>query len=300
MTKIHPSCKFTPRVYICTGVYIVHMNEALETPLIFRISLAGDKIQPWSIVHLMYVTYRCFGTPETTSDTLQEKSYIDLHHLTEKHNFFMTGIVLKISKHLYNEQSPKYPLTAHVKLDYVGKSSKRVTYRLYHNDVGIDYVSSICTDVLVSNETHRPVPYPEWWIKKFAPLCKNDRISNFALPKDRLQNPCWTSTEVSLSDTDIYKHTNTSNYIKFCCESIFKNISKKVYKKISQHHFDSGVKSLNITITGQSEVHDVLDIHTWEDSIDENTVYGQIVKRGGTTCCFIKIDFYNDNIQSLL
>ena len=21
---------FTPRVYICTGVYIVHMNEALE------------------------------------------------------------------------------------------------------------------------------------------------------------------------------------------------------------------------------------------------------------------------------
>ena len=30
MTKIHPRCKFTPRVYICTGVYIVHMNEALE------------------------------------------------------------------------------------------------------------------------------------------------------------------------------------------------------------------------------------------------------------------------------
>ena len=28
MTKIHPRCKFTPRVYICTGVYIVHMNEA--------------------------------------------------------------------------------------------------------------------------------------------------------------------------------------------------------------------------------------------------------------------------------
>ena len=30
MNKIHPRCKFTPRVYICTGVYIVHMNEALE------------------------------------------------------------------------------------------------------------------------------------------------------------------------------------------------------------------------------------------------------------------------------
>ena len=31
MTKIHPRCKFTPQVYICTGVYIVHMNEALES-----------------------------------------------------------------------------------------------------------------------------------------------------------------------------------------------------------------------------------------------------------------------------
>ena len=28
MTKIHPRCKFTPRVYICTGVYNVHINEA--------------------------------------------------------------------------------------------------------------------------------------------------------------------------------------------------------------------------------------------------------------------------------
>ena len=27
MTKIHPRRKFTPRVYICTGVYIVHINE---------------------------------------------------------------------------------------------------------------------------------------------------------------------------------------------------------------------------------------------------------------------------------
>ena len=35
MTKIHPRCKFTPRVYICTGVYIVHMNEALEACALF-------------------------------------------------------------------------------------------------------------------------------------------------------------------------------------------------------------------------------------------------------------------------
>ena len=31
MTKNHPRCKFTPRVYICTWVYIVHINEAYES-----------------------------------------------------------------------------------------------------------------------------------------------------------------------------------------------------------------------------------------------------------------------------
>ena len=30
LTKIHPRCNFTTRVYICTGVYILHMNEALD------------------------------------------------------------------------------------------------------------------------------------------------------------------------------------------------------------------------------------------------------------------------------
>ena len=38
MTKIHPRCKFTPRVYICTGVYIVHMNKAL----VIRITILGQ------------------------------------------------------------------------------------------------------------------------------------------------------------------------------------------------------------------------------------------------------------------
>ena len=38
MTKIHPRCKFTPRVYICTGVYIVHMNEALDGRLMVTVN----------------------------------------------------------------------------------------------------------------------------------------------------------------------------------------------------------------------------------------------------------------------
>ena len=46
MTKIHPRCKYTPRVYICTGVYIVHMNEALEN------SVGPDLIPQYAVFHV--------------------------------------------------------------------------------------------------------------------------------------------------------------------------------------------------------------------------------------------------------
>ena len=258
-------------------------------------------MRPWSIIQLMYSAYRCFANPETTSnDTLQQKSFADLHLLTESFHFYMVSIDMKFSKYLYSEQSPKYPLSVHIELDNVGKSSRRCTHRLYHNDVGVDYASFICTDVLVSKETKKPVPYPDWWINKFSPLCKNDRQAKFALPQDRLQNPCKTSTVVNLSDTDVYKHTNTGCYLKFCCESIFRNISRNVYKNINQNHFDSGVRSVNLVLAGQSVVDDELDITTWEDSMDNNIMYGQIVKKEGDICCYMKIEFYNDNTQPQL
>ena len=47
MAKIHPRCKFTPRVYICTGVYIVHMNEAKNTLALVQIF--------FNILGVMYV-----------------------------------------------------------------------------------------------------------------------------------------------------------------------------------------------------------------------------------------------------
>ena len=257
--------------------------------------LSGSKVHPWGVFQLMNSTYRCSAYPESTSDALQQKSWVDLHLLAKSFNFYVVAIDMKFSKNLYSETSPKFPLSVCISLDYVGKSSRRSTHRLCHNDVEKDYVSVICTEVLVSPETKKPVPYPNWWIEKYAPLCENDKLVSFALPKDRLQNPCKTSTTVDKSDTDYYNHTNTGSYIKFFCESIFRNISKNAYKNICQNHFDSGVKSINLTLAGSALLHDELDIITWEDSIDENIAYGEIVVKEGNTCCDMKIEFYNDN-----
>ena len=59
------------------------------------------------------------------------------------------------------------------------------------------------------------------------------------------------------------------------------------------------MKSVTLEYTGQSVVHDELDVTTWEDEIEENVMYGKIEKNG-YECCPMKMEFYNDKLQSML
>ena len=237
---------------------------------------------------------------EANSDKHQQKSFADLDLLAKAYNFYAIRLDVKINKYLYNENSPKYPLSVTVTLDYVGKSSKRTIHRIFHqDDLETPYVECILTDVLVSQDTMKPAPYPDWWIEKYAPLCKRDKLPNLVLPTVNEQTHCRTSTVVNLSDTDIYKHTHITSYIKYFYDSVYRNISNNGYKNISQNHFDSGVKSVSLEYTGQSIVHDELDITTWE-ICNDNVVYGTIEKKGGNECCRIKMEFYNEKVQPML
>ena len=259
------------------------------------VSVTGNKVLPWSALRLFESTHRCFTCPKTRNIDHQLESFADLHHLTEEYNFYMIGMHMKFDKYLYSEQSPKFPLQVDFKLDNIGKSSKCVSHRLYHNN--FMYIECLATDVLVSQATNKSAPYPSWWVKKFAPLCKNERLPQLVLPVERLENPCHTRTDVGLSETDVYKHTNAASYIKYCYESIFRNVSKRCYKNFKSNHLDSGVKCVAATYTGQSRLLDVLDIVTWEDSANDNTVYCKIFKHTGEECCDMKMEFYNDNIS---
>ena len=234
------------------------------------------------------------------SNPLKRKSFADLHLITKDHSFFIIGVNMKIKQHLYDEESPKFPLSVNMALDNVGISSKRLFQRLFHNELGTEYVECSFADVLVSEVNRKPVPYPSWWVEKYGNVCKEERLTAFILPAERLANPCYTSTRVNLSDTDFNKHTNTAAYVKFCYESIFENVSDNKYKNIKHNHFYCGVKSVSVRYTNQSGLHDELDITSWQDTLDGNTIYTGVAKKGGKSCCQMKIEFYNDKLQSNL
>ena len=230
------------------------------------------------------------------SNPLQRKSLADLHLITKEHSFFVIGVNMKIKQCLYNEETPKFPLSVNMALDHVGISSKRLSQRLFHNDLGTEYVECSFADVLVSKVKQKHVPYPSWWVEKFGNVCKEEKLTAFILPTERLTNPCNTSTRVNLSDTDLNKHTNTAAYVKICYESIFENVFDNKYKNIKHNHFDCGVKSVSVRYTSQSRLHEELDITSWEDTLDGNTVYMDVAKKGGKSCCQMKIEFYNDRL----
>ena len=127
-------------------------------------------MHPWNLLHLIESVYRESSFPKFPNNPPQLKSFADLHHILHENTFFMVGVGININKHFYDEDSPKFPLSVNMKLDHVGKSSKRLLFQLYHNDVATEYATVQWDDVLVSDVDLKPVAYPAWWMEKFAHL----------------------------------------------------------------------------------------------------------------------------------
>ena len=260
----------------------------------FNFPFLGAKVQPWSLLRFIESVRAC--TFWNYNNTSAQNSLADFHVVLQNHLFFVVSANVTIHKYFYDEESPKFPLYVNASLDHVGRSSKRLSYRLYHPDVETEYVTCHVDDVLVSNISRKPVGYPDWWVEKFAHLCKGEK-SIFELPRTQLSKTYNTSYQVTSTDIDTYKHANWSSYVKFCFESVYKNVYENKYDKITQNHIDSGLKSFSLVYKNESSLYDNLNICTREDKFDETVVYGDVFKEDGTLCFQMLMDFYNNSIK---
>ena len=219
--------------------------------------------------------------------------------LLRDHFFFIVSAKLTVQKYFYDENAPKFPLYVKASLDHVGKSSKRLSYHLYHQDAAEEYATCTVDDVLVSSKDRKPVAYPDWWMKKFGRMCKEKATPNFEIPTTLSETNC-TKYQVNLTDIDTYKHTNWSAYIKFCFESVYKHVLDDNYSNINQNHIDGGVKSVNMIYKSESNLYDTLSVLTQEDKNFADRVYGNIIKEDGTLCFQVMMDLYDTRDKSNL
>lgn len=288
----------------------LNYQRTLTSPVTARVDIpglpyeafdqSGAKVQPWSLLRLFESVRACtFWDYPGSSPTIAE-SLADFHVLLRDHFFFIVSASVTIDRHFYKEETPKFPLYVNATLDHVGRSSKRLSYRLHHPGTESAYATCIVDDVLVSSSNRKPIAYPDWWMKKYAHLCENEKSSNFELPTTQMSKPLCSSYKVNLTDIDTYKHTNWSAYVKFCFESIYKHVLDNSYSNINQSHVDNGVKSVSMVYKSESNLYDTLNVLTRENKQHPNGVYGDIVKEDGTICFQLMMDFFNNQNSSKL
>ena len=261
----------------------------------------GAKVQPWSLLRFFESVRACtFWDYKHNHPPTETESLADFHVLLRDHFFFIVSAKLTVQKHFYDENAPKFPLYVKASLDHVGRSSKRLSYRLYHQDATEEYATCTVDDVLVSSKNRKPVAYPDWWMEKFGHMCKGKATTKFEIPKTLISEPNCTKYQVNLTDIDTYRHSNWSSYIKFCFESVYKHVLDNNYSNINQSHIDGGVKSINMIYKSESNLYDTLSVLTQEDSDFSNRVYGNILKEDGTVCFQVMMDFYETKEQSKL
>ncbi|KAK3106155.1 hypothetical protein FSP39_013809 [Pinctada imbricata] len=220
-------------------------------------------------------------------------SFADFQKLLLDHFFFIVSSRVEISQNLYSLSTPKFPLTITKTLSYVGNSAHCLTSVLENPDVKEPYATCMTQTVLVDPKSRRPISYPEWWRDKY----ESSVTSNTPLHIPKLKRPansiCFPHA-VYFGDTDSYRHTNWTAYVRFCYDACMDAVWREQYSKLKFSDSENGVKSFEIAFTKESSIGDQIDVHSWEEaSPNDKPVCFEILK-GNDVCCQAKMTFHNE------
>ncbi|XP_060071900.1 uncharacterized protein LOC132551774 isoform X2 [Ylistrum balloti] len=250
----------------------------------------GSKVTPWSLLHLFEST-RAFSFWPMPAAERPEGSFADFNQLLMDNFFFIATANLSIERQLYDEFTPKFPLSVTIHLDFVGRSSFLLTSSLAHMDTE-PYAVCKVQSVLVNSTTRKPTPFPDWWRRKYL---HNTCLSGTALKmKDLLEakiDQCYQHDVIVYPrECDSYFHTNWSNYVRYCSDTVSFGVLHKKFKNITEKTLEHGIKELEISLLRESNVGDKLNIVSWETNDGLNF---RILK-DSHACAQMSMSFFQD------
>ncbi|KAH3700130.1 uncharacterized protein LOC127860888 [Dreissena polymorpha] len=266
---------------------------------------SGNQVNPWSILRLVE-SVRAFTFWKNVTPHEENRSLLDLHEVLQTHLVFIIGAELKIVDASFHEfESAKHPLYCLTELKNLGKSSKTLSYNIFHEGSERHLISCDVTDVLIDAQTRRPVSYPEWWLTKFGRNVGEFRRASLLGTLDPGETEVRVSYfRVTLSDTDTYGHCNWSSYLKYCCESLFEHVNKELgYKWVTCDDVSSGLQQADVLYRSEASLGDILLVQSWSDlEKDSRGFASKCLKfrllKDGNSCFEAKLKFYTNDISS--
>ena len=194
------------------------------------------------------------------------ETHLEIDKLTADRFTFMGSVKSSIAHSYYSiPDMPKLPsLRGSVCLGFIGTSSFATISTLNCADTGEVYVRNVDQVVSVDKSTRKPMPLPEWWRTKYAPMVVGNEplaLKRFSQPETVHRYEC----RVPWSDVDIYRHTNFSAYIRYCSDCATDGVYNGAYSSITDTLSNYLIKDTSISFYNESNANDTLQISSWED-----------------------------------
>ncbi|XP_021380334.1 uncharacterized protein LOC110467470 [Mizuhopecten yessoensis] len=250
----------------------------------------GSKVSPWNLFQL-FESARVFAFWPLPNAERPNESFADIYKILQDNLMFTATTNLSIKRPLYDDFTPKFPLSVTVKLDYIGRTSILTTSTLAHTHSN-PYAVCKLQSILVDPATRKPTSFPDWWRQKYA---NDSAVDGSALIMKDLPDvdvdQCYQhDVIVNPRDCDAYSHTNWANYVPYCSDACRFGLLQNRYKNITDSSLENGVKELEMSFRKESSVGDTLKIISWETGDGLNFR----VLKNNDTCVQMTMHFFED------
>ena len=260
---------FGERIRLCLRGLLyadpLHAVIVLNCAIISRSSMfsCAGLLSIWQLQGFMSTLRLVSG--QVPSDNTGE-THFEYDKLTSDRFTFMGSVKSSIAPSYYSiPDMPRLPsLRGSVCLGYIGTSSFNAIATLNCADTGEVYVRNVDQVVSVDKSTRKPMPLPEWWRTKYAPMVVGNEplvLPRFSTPKTVHRYEC----RVPWSDVDIYRHTNFSAYIRYCSDCATDGVYTGAYPSFTDTLSKYYIKGTSISFYNESKANDTLQISSWED-----------------------------------
>ncbi|XP_078662256.1 uncharacterized protein LOC144906134 [Branchiostoma floridae x Branchiostoma belcheri] len=175
--------------------------------------------------------------------------------------------VWEISPSFYSLVRPGSRLKVSSRVVYVGKTSLVKKGEIIDRSTNEVLVSGIIQDVLISLETRRPMPFPDWLKEKYLHLTSEPRPEmTEVFEKPPAAKTFVYRVTVPSSDIDSNDHTNHRHYIRYCFDCAVMLAKQGAYPTVRGDVLKQGVRKVSVLYQKESLEGDGLSVESWEES----------------------------------
>jgi len=215
----------------------------------------------------------------TRDDDPYAEVFRDLKQMNKKYFTFITTLRTQVDENLYREkwrsECGSTNLLLRVQLLHVGNSSYSIQNELMHED-DPDHKLAVLTHhvTLIDPATRRPVKLPQ----EFTEKNKKYALAESLPYRVTLTEPAdvnsihgyWTT--IRWSDTDIYKHLNTTVYLKFAIDAVYDAVQQGKFQEYTDSEGVFKIKDFVMRFAKESLQGQKMDMELWEGPVVSSSV----------------------------